>query len=51
MAVDFCLVEQALARHGTPDIKTDQESQFTSLAFTGLLTANGIAIYTDGKDA
>jgi putative transposase len=47
MAVDFCLevVEEALARHGTPDIfNTDQGSQFTSLAFTGLLTDNGIAI-------
>ena len=54
MAVDFCLevVEEALARHGTPDIfNTDQGSQFTSLAFTGLLAANGIAISMDGKGA
>lgn len=54
MAVDFCLevVEEALARHGTPDIfNTDQGSQFTSLAFTGLLTDNGIAISMDGKGA
>jgi putative transposase len=54
MAVDFCLeaVEEALARHGTPDIfNTDQGSQFTSLAFTGLLTDNSIAISMDGKGA
>ena len=54
MAVDFCLeaVEEAIARHGTPDIfNTDQGSQFTSLAFTGLLAANGIAISMDGKGA
>jgi len=52
MEVDFCLeaVEEALARHGKPDIfNTDQGSQFTSLAFTGLLAANGIAISMDGK--
>jgi putative transposase len=52
MAVDFCLeaVEEAIARHGTPDIfNTDQGSQFTSVAFTGLLAANGIAISMDGK--
>jgi putative transposase len=52
MAVDFCLevVEEAIARHGTPDIfNTDQGSQFTGLAFTGLLAANGIAISMDGK--
>ena len=54
MAVDFCLeaVEEAIARHGTPDIfNTDQGSQFTSLAFTGLLAANGIAISMDGRGA
>jgi putative transposase len=54
MAVDFCLevVEEALARHGTPDIfNTDQGSQFTSLAFTSLLTDHGIAISMDGKGA
>jgi putative transposase len=54
MAVDFCLeaVEEAIARHGTPGIfNTDQGSQFTSLAFTGLLTDNGIAISMDGKGA
>jgi putative transposase len=54
MAVDFCLdvVEEAIARHGKPDIfNTDQGSQFTSAAFTGLLAANGIAISMDGKRA
>jgi len=54
MAVDFCLeaVEEAIAMHGTPGIfNTDQGSQFTSLAFTGLLTDNGIAISMDGKGA
>ena len=54
MAVDFCLeaVEEAIATHGTPDIfNTDQGSQFTSQAFTGLLAANSIAISMDGKGA
>ena len=54
MAVDFCLeaVEEAIARHGTPDIfNTDQGSQFTSPAFTGLLADNGIAISMDGRGA
>jgi putative transposase len=52
MEVDFCLeaVEEALARHGKPEIfNTDQGSQFTSAAFTGLLTDNGIQISMDGK--
>ena len=54
MEVDFCLeaVEEALARHGKPDIfNTDQGSQFTSGAFTGLLLKNTIAISMDGKGA
>ena len=40
MEVEFCLeaVEEALARHGRPEIfNTDQGSQFTSADFTGLL--------------
>ena len=52
MEVDFCLeaVEEALAKHGKPEIfNTDQGSQFTSTAFTGLLSANAIAISMDGK--
>jgi putative transposase len=54
MAVDFCLeaVEEAISRHGTPDIfNTDQGSQFTSGAFTSMLADNGIAISMDGKGA
>ena len=52
MTVDFCVeaVEEALAKHGKPEIfNTDQGSQFTSIAFTGLLSSNGIAISMDGK--
>src|SRR4051812_17359528 len=47
LAVEFCLdaVEEASARHGRPEIfNTDQGSQFTSAAFTGLLLTNAIAI-------
>ena len=54
MEVDFCLeaVEEALARHGRPEIfNTDQGSQFTSAAFTGLLMENAIAISMDGRGA
>ena len=54
MAVGFCLeaVEEALARHGKPGIfNTDQGSQFTGAAFTGLLADNGIAISMDGRGA
>jgi putative transposase len=54
MEVDFCLeaVEEALAKHGKPDIfNTDQGSQFTSAAFTGLLRDNAIAISMDGRGA
>jgi putative transposase len=54
MEVDFCLdaVEEALAKYGRPDIfNTDQGSQFTSAAFTGLLLANKIAISMDGRGA
>ena len=39
-------------RHGRPEIfNTDQGSQFTSAAFTGLLLDNAIAISMDGKGA
>jgi putative transposase len=54
MEVDFCLeaVEEALAKHGKPAIfNSDQGSQFTSAAFTGLLLDHGIAISMDGKGA
>jgi putative transposase len=52
METDFCIevVEEALARHGKPEIfNTDQGSQFTSAAFTGLLADNGTQISMDGK--
>ena len=54
MEASFCVetLEDALARHGKPDIfNTDQGSQFTSQAFTGVLANNGIAISMDGKGA
>lgn len=52
MDADFCIeaVEEAIARHGAPEmLNTDQGSQFTSQAFTGLLKQHGIAISMDGK--
>ncbi len=52
MEVGFCLeaVEDALVRYGRPEIfNTDQGSQFTSEAFTGLLLENAIAISMDGR--
>jgi putative transposase len=54
LEVDFCLeaVEEALARHGKPEIfNTDQGSQFTSTDFTGLLLEHKIAISMDGRGA
>jgi putative transposase len=52
MDTEFCTdaVEEAIIRYGTPEIfNTDQGSQFTSTAFTGLLTDHGIRISMDGK--
>ena len=54
MEAAFCVetLQDALARHGKPDIfNTDQGSQFTGQAFTGVLIENGIAISMDGKGA
>jgi putative transposase len=54
LEVEFCLeaVEEALVRHGRPEIfNTDQGSQFTSAASTGLLMANAIAVSMDGRGA
>jgi putative transposase len=54
MEAGFCVeaLEEALAKHGRPKIfNTDQGSQFTSLEFTGVLTAAGVAISMDGKGA
>jgi putative transposase len=48
---DFCVeaLEDAL-RKGTPEIfNTDQGSQFTGEAFTGLLESRGIKVSMDGK--
>jgi len=54
MEADFCVeaLEEALAKHGRPEIfNSDQGSQFTSEAFTGVLIKNQIAISMDGKGA
>ena len=54
LETEFCLdaVQEALARHGKPAVfNTDQGSQFTSAAFTGLLRDQGIAISMDGRGA
>ena len=50
--VDFCMeaVEEALAKHGTPEIfNTDQGSQFTSADFIKMLAAREIKISMDSK--
>jgi putative transposase len=52
METAFCIeaVEEALTKYGRPHIfNTDQGSQFTSAAFTGVLLNNAIAISMDGK--
>jgi putative transposase len=52
MEADFCIeaLEEALATYAHPEIfNTDQGSQFTSTAFTSVLTRNDIAISMDGK--
>jgi putative transposase len=54
MEASFCVetLEDALARHGKPEVfNTDQGSQFTGTAFTGVLVKNDIAISMDGKGA
>ena len=54
MDVQFCLeaLEEAVAVYGAPEImNTDQGSQFTSQAFTGMLEEHGIRISMDGKGA
>jgi putative transposase len=54
MEASFCVetLEDVLARHGKPEIfNTDQGSQFTCPAFTGVLVKNDIAISMDGKGA
>ncbi len=52
MDTGFCLaaLDEALLRHGKPKIfNTDQGAQFTSVAFTGKLEAEGITISMDGR--
>jgi len=52
MDVGFCreALKRAIATHGKPEIfNTDQGSQFTSPAFTSILSDNGIKISMDGK--
>ena len=52
MDVSFCVdaLEDALSRFGKPQIfNTDQGSQFTSMAFTGVLDRAGIQISMDGR--
>ncbi len=52
MDTSFCVeaLEEALARFGKPEIfNTDQGSQFTSTAFTGVLDRQGIKISMDGR--
>ena len=54
MEVAFCIeaVEEALTKYGKPEIfNTDQGSQFTSAAFTGLLLESNVAISMDGRGA
>ena len=50
---DFCVeaLQAALDRYGKPEIfNTDQGVQFTSEAFTGVLTDRRISISMDGKE-
>ena len=52
MDASFCVdcLEEALIDHGKPDIfNTDQGSQFTSVAFTGVLKREGVDISMDGR--
>ena len=54
MDASFCVdcLEDALRHHGGPEVfNSDQGSQFTGSAFTGVLANNGIAISMDGKGA
>jgi putative transposase len=52
MSTDFCVeaLEEALARHGTPEIfNTDQGAQFSAEDFTAVLLAKGVRVSMDGK--
>ena len=48
--LDTCCCLEALAGYGIPEIfNTNQGSQFTSIAFTGVLEASGIRCSMDGR--
>ena len=52
MDAGFCVeaLKEAMAKYGKPEVfNTDQGSQFTSAAFTGVLNDAGIAISMDGR--
>jgi putative transposase len=52
MDASFCVdcLEDALSQYGKPEIfNSDQGSQFTSEAFTGVLKRAGVAISMDGR--
>jgi putative transposase len=52
MDASFCVaaLEEALARYGKPEIfNTDQGSQFTGSAFTGVLIEAGVRVSMDGR--
>ena len=52
MDTSFCVdcLEEALSLVGKPEIfNSDQGSQFTSAAFTGVLKQEGVAISMDGR--
>ncbi len=52
LTTDFCVaaLEEAIACYGAPAIfNTDQGSQFTAEAFTGVLKRHGIRISMDGR--
>jgi putative transposase len=51
MKTDFCVEAQAEAlSKGKPEtFNTDQGSQFTSVAFTGMLLETGVQVSMDGK--
>jgi putative transposase len=54
MEAGFCIeaLEEAIGKYGKPEVfNTDQGSQFTSEAFTGVLLDQKIAIGMDGKGA
>ncbi len=52
MDTDFCIeaLKEAIGKYGAPEIfNTDQGSQFTSNAFTGVLKQHEVRISMDGK--